>query len=199
MSILLLHIAFARLVDLVEGRSAEAERAELTRHLAVCAHCQAAFAQLERLIGLMRQDRSEDAPAHVIGRAVRLFRPQVSAEAPSLLRRIVATLGFDSAQLAPALGVRSSASGARQLLYHAAPHDLDIRMHATHEGWVVAGQLLSTESGGRVALRGSVESVEHPLNELSGFSFPPVPPGEYSLVVYLPDELIEVASLPVGG
>jgi anti-sigma factor RsiW len=198
-STFLAHIAFARLVDLVEGRILEAERIEINRHLDACPRCQAELAQLEHLISVMRSDHSEDAPAQLIARAVRLFRRQVEPESPSLLRRIMATLGFDSAQLAPAMGVRSSAPSARQLLYRAGQHDLDVRITPVNDGWVVAGQVLSTVHGGWVELQGNGDSLESPLTELSEFTFPPMPPGEYKLVVYLADEVIEVASLSLGA
>lgn len=202
MSMFVSHVPFARLVDLVEGRISEAERAPISNHLDACPRCRAEVAQLERLIGLMRSDHAEDAPDHVIARAVRLFRPQHVPETPNLLQRLVAMLHFDSAQLSPAMGVRSTpdpqAPAARQLLYRTAEHDLDLRVTPAGDAWIIAGQVLSPLAGGRVELHGATGVIKSQLNDLSEFVLPPTPTGVYQLLVHLADVVVEVNDLPVG-
>ena len=80
MSTLSHHIAFVRLVDLVEGRFPADELAAARSHIVACPRCAAEHAWLERVIGLMRTDAAEQPPTHVVAAAKRLF--QLSAPAP---------------------------------------------------------------------------------------------------------------------
>lgn len=200
MSIFVSHVPFTRLVDLVEGRVADSERPQIINHLTTCAHCQAEFIHLERLIGLMRGDVSEDAPAAVLARAVRIFQP--SPATSNLFQRVVAALHFDSAHLAPALGVRSTPesqrSGTRQLLYGTAEHELDLRITPTSEGWIVSGQVLSPTPVERIELHGIAGVAQARFNDLSEFTLAPTPPGVYQLVVYLANIAVEVNALAIG-
>lgn len=202
MSSFLSHVPFASLVDLVEGRVHGDERTQLMRHVDSCQRCRTELAQLERLIGIMRSDLSEDAPAHVIARAVRLFRPPQSQAAPNLLQRVVAVLRFDSATLAPAIGVRSTPDGqptaARQLLYSTDEYDLDVRITPAGDGWIVAGQVLNPTDGGRAELQGSSSVMQAPLNDLSEFTLAPTSVGSYKLLVHLSNLIVEVTDLKVG-
>lgn len=202
MSSLLSHVPFASLVDLVEGRVRGDERIQLMRHVDSCQRCRTELAQVERLIGIMRSDLSEDAPAHVIARAVRLFQPPQSQAAPNLLQRVVAALRFDSATLAPTMGVRSTPDGqpaaARQLLYSTGEYDLDVRITPAGDAWIVAGQVLNPTDGGRAELQGSNSVVQAPLNDLSEFTLAPTPVGSYKLLVHLNNLIVEVIDLKVG-
>ena len=51
-------------------------------------------------------------------------------EEPSLLRRVLAVLSFDSLNVAPAFGTRSGATGSRQMLYSAEENDIDLHYSA---------------------------------------------------------------------
>lgn len=202
MSIFVSHVPFAHLVDLVEGRVSDADRAQMMRHLDTCQHCQAEVAHLARLINLMRNDRSQDAPAVVIARAVQLFQPQPTSTAPNLLQRITATLRFDSAQFAPALGIRAAPEGqpppARQLLYSVDQHDLDIRITPAGADWIVSGQVLSPIDAGYVELHGATSVIQTPLTPLSEFSLPPTAAGVYQLILYWRDMAVAVDEIKVG-
>jgi anti-sigma factor RsiW len=67
-------IPYELLVDLAEGRVAPAEAAQLRARIDTDPTARAELAELERLIELMRTDRSEDAPEHVIAQAVRILQ-----------------------------------------------------------------------------------------------------------------------------
>jgi len=143
----------------------------------------------------MRTDDLEDAPGHVIARAVRLVRPRQPA--PSLVRRVLATLSFDSLQAQPVFGLRSGTPMARQLWFNAEDHDLDVRITPVNSQWAIAGQVLGPGTGGRVELRGPT-TVQTSLNELSEFTLPSVPSGCYSLRVSVGDMAIEIPDLELG-
>ncbi|HYE14265.1 MAG TPA: hypothetical protein VD968_07490 [Pyrinomonadaceae bacterium] len=194
------HIPFARLADLVEGRLAADAADETRAHLSACERCSAQAAQLERVTGLMRADHSEDAPRDVLFNAVGLFRARRSAaeERPGLLRRLVASLTFDSsARTTPAFGLRSGQTApARQLLFSAGDFDIDVRLAAGGEGWTVSGQVLGPCGGGEVEMvAGGREAAHAALNDLCEFTLPPVPEGSYTLRLRLEGVEVEVPEL----
>lgn len=195
------HLSFARLVELVEDRLTAEAQADAHTHLTGCPRCSTQFAHLAQTVGLMRADTSEAAPRDAVAYALNIFRPRAEAKQPSLLRRLVAALSFDSAQLNPAYGVRSgqSASAARQLLYSAGEKDIDLRIAQSGEKWVVSGQLLGECSGGRVELQGERSAAATYLNEQCEFALPAVPAGTYTLRLRLTDAEVEVPQLELRG
>jgi anti-sigma factor RsiW len=200
MSITSHHIQPEKLTDLVEGRLTPFESDTALAHVSSCSRCAAQLARLEQVIGLMRTDTAEDAPPEVVARAVRLFRSRAASAERPVLERIVATLSFDSMQASPAFGVRSGQSATRQLLFRAREKDLDLRVAPSNGGWVVSGQVLGECSGGQVELQGSSGAVaQAALNDLCEFLLPPVPTGNYSLRLRLPDVEIEVPEIELRG
>jgi anti-sigma factor RsiW len=195
------HLTFARLADLAEGRLTAEELAAARGHLGGCADCSRQAEELQRVTGLMRADTTEDAPRDVLFNAIRMFRsrPPVAAETPSLLRRLVASLSFDSGARTPAFGLRSgAAAAARQLLFSAGDLDVDLRLAPSGEGWAVSGQVLGECAAGRVELfaegdGGPAASAD--LNDLCEFTLPTVPAGTYALRLTLGDAEIEVPGL----
>ncbi|NJM42159.1 MAG: hypothetical protein HC853_16120 [Anaerolineae bacterium] len=140
------HIHIGKLIDLLEGRLSSTERARIEAHLAACSQCNDERAELKRLIGLMRTDAGENAPPPLIQRVVQMFNASPQPESPLsiLRRRIVAALRFDSLGFTPVMGVRSdpiSDSGARQMLFNAEAHELDVRIEPDGELWAVSGQI----------------------------------------------------------
>ena len=193
------HPSFALLADLAEGRLTAEETATARAHLEGCEPCAGQAAELERVTGLMRADTSEDAPRDVVFDAVRLFRSRAAkAETPGLLRRLVASLSFDSGARTPAYGLRSGATAAapRQLLFSAGALDVDLRLAPSGEGWSVSGQVLGECAGGRAELfAGGASAARADLNDLCEFTLPAVPAGAYTLRLTLDDAEIEVPGL----
>ncbi|HVF57884.1 MAG TPA: hypothetical protein VM934_17160 [Pyrinomonadaceae bacterium] len=196
------HISFARLADLVEGRLTSGDAAEAQAHISGCRRCSQQATELGRVTQLMRTDTSKDAPRDVLLNAVEMFRARpVAEEKPGFLRRLVATLSFDSSSLTPAFGVRSGqAAPARQLLFSTGKMDVDLRLAPGGEGWTVSGQVLGPcPAGGRVEIEGSREAVgaaeSAELNNLCEFILPPVPAGSYTLRLRLDDLEVEIPEL----
>ena len=193
------HLPFAELADLAEGRLAPDVRAASLEHVNACARCSAKFSRLEQVISLMRTDEGTDAPPALVSQAINLFRARAARDtSPSLTRRILAALSFDSLQMSPAYGVRSGQAAARQLLYNAGENDLDLRVTQSGQEWVVAGQLLGADCEGilgSVELQGTETTVRAELNEQCEFRLPAVASGSYQLRVRLGDELIEIPEL----
>lgn len=180
------HPTFERLADMVEGRLSAAQEREARAHLDGCERCAESASQLERVTTLMRADTSEDAPRDLVFNAVRLFDARRAApERPGRLRRLVASLTFDSLVPAHAFGVRSAQSATtRQMIFSAGDLDVDLRLSQGGDGWTIAGQLLGACEEGRtvtLAARGGDEVARADLNDMCEFALPPVPAGDYTL------------------
>ena len=195
------HIPVSQLADYIEGNLSLIQRVDLETHLAICSRCSHDLTQLERLVGLMRTDTSEDAPPSVMERALHLFRPSAEPESASsgFRNRILAVLHFDSIGLAPAFGVRSGKPGARQLLFHADRDEIDLRIEPTGQAWTVSGQVLGKSAANGIAvLQGTAGISEAALNELSEFTLPPVQKGVYKLTLTLTNVDVEIDELRIG-
>jgi hypothetical protein len=188
------HISFELLADLAESRVAPQDREPLMNHLRVCSDCARTWQDLGQLVGLMRSDDSADAPQPVIARALNIFQPKPRRQTatPSLVGRLLASLSFDSLNVAPAFGVRSGQATTRQLIFSAGDVDIDLRIAAQDDRFVVSGQVLGTECGG-AELQLQNESVRESalLNDLCEFTLAPVGKGTYSLRLRLDDMEIE--------
>jgi anti-sigma factor RsiW len=189
-------VPYELLVDLAEGRLAPLEAAAVREQVAANPIARRQLAEIEELIGLIRRDEGEDAPEHVIARAMRLLRPP--APQPKL-RRLTAILRSDSWRtpgLAP--GLRSLQAWPRAILLRAGDHEIDLQVAPRGEQWQLTGQLLGPESPGSVTLSGPADRVTASLNELGEFTLPLVAGGRYSLIITQGDLEIVVPNLEIG-
>jgi anti-sigma factor RsiW len=190
------------MLDFLEGRVEEDERKRIEAHVASCAQCARELAELRHIIDLMRTDEGEHAPQHVIHRAVRLFGPPPVPSSPAvdLRRRVLAVLSFDSQGRAPAFGMRSGAEPvARQLLFNADQHVVDVRIQPEGEAWIVAGQVFGESTiNASAELLGATGAGHAALSEQSEFVLPSVQAGRYKLILHLSDMDIELDELNVG-
>ena len=195
------HVPIRELAEHLTGELSLLKRLDVELHVSMCAHCAATLADLDRLIKGIRTDMARDDPDSVIDRAVELFRlkklhPSTEADLP---RRVLAVLRFDSAGLAPALGVRSDSLGARQLLFHAGAVEIDLRIEPADQHWTVSGQILgASPARGRVVLQNLISMSVASLSELSEFVLTPVQAGTYQLVLKLMTAEIEVEEIRIG-
>lgn len=188
------HISLETLADIIEDRASTETRTSVMAHVATCSVCDDSLRRLQFLILMMKSDRSADVPRDVLISATKILS---SATKP--LRRIIATLIFDSRNTGPAFGMRSLHTASRQLLYSAQQTDLDLRITIQNEECVVAGQVIrddgGSRGGGRVEISGPTGSAEANLNELCEFTLPAIPVGNYSLRVRMVDVEIEIPEL----
>lgn len=194
------HIPFTTLVDLAEGRLTAEGSAEFEAHAAACSRCAEQKTRIEQAIELMRADAAEEVPDHLLLNAMSLFRKRAASPAsPSGVRRILAALRFDSEQRSPAFGVRTGQPApARRLLFKAEENDVDVRIKASGEGWIVSGQIFGECSGAEAELRGEFDVVRGQLDELCEFTLPAVSAGMYTLRLRLGDAEIEIPDLALG-
>jgi hypothetical protein len=186
------HIPLETLADIAEARAQPHTREAALAHVANCAACNDTLRTLQQLILMMTSDASVDAPRDVLMSAINTFARKTQRP----LRRIVATLIFDSRNTAPAFGMRSLHTASRQLLYSAQQTDLDLRITIQNKECVVAGQVICDGcDGGRVEISGATRWAETSLNELCEFTLPAIPIGNYSLKVKMVDVEIEIPEL----
>jgi hypothetical protein len=191
------HLSAQQIADQAEGRLAADQRAPVHTHLAACERCATAVARVERLIGLMRTDAGEDAPPHVVARAVRLFRPEPGL-GHAAVQRLVAVLRFDSAGQPAVPGLRTGGPAARSLLYSAGDYDIDLRITASGAMWSIAGQILGPEIDGYVEMERVPDSLRAAINDLGEFTLPSVPAGLVTLRVFTSGRAIEIPTLELG-
>jgi anti-sigma factor RsiW len=193
------HLSYSQLVDLVEGRFTPDDLAEVWPHLSACPRCAADVAWLERVIGLMRADTTEQPPAQVVAAAKSLFRPPAQTAKPAERQQLYAILQFDSARTPLGLGRRAGAQAERQMLFAVSNYLVDIRLVPQGALWQICGQLLGSTDGRQVELQGPAGTTQAALNDLSEFMLPPAPAGTYMLKIQLGDLDILVAELDVGA
>jgi anti-sigma factor RsiW len=205
------HLTFEQICDLALGDATPDGAASLNAHLRACPQCEVEFARTRQLVGAMKTDATEDAPAYAIAAILRAFDEHqakshraaaVEEESRvSTAQKILAKLSFDSARLAPSFGFRSAgAPGARQLLFMTGDGSLDLRIAPRDQKWVVSGQLLGLLSaGGRAELRGAAATTETRLGAESEFEFSPVPDGIYQLHLHAEGVEVEIPDLEIGN
>lgn len=191
------HLPFAELADLAEQRTSGDKPTSV--HLSNCSDCAEQVDRIRQVLELMRGDASTDAPRDVLAYALNLFSKHENSK-PSILRRIVAALTFDSSSnVAPAFGVRSGPATSRQLLYSAQENDIDVRITPEGESWILAGQVLGENCvGGRVEIEGQSGLATADLNDLCEFTLPPVPAGCYAIRLRLGTAEVEIPLLQLG-
>jgi anti-sigma factor RsiW len=190
-------VSYEELLDLVEGRLAADQAAQLQAKIAQHAPTQRELRTIQHLLELMRTDSSVEPPTHVVQRALRLFRPQAAPSLMAQLRRFVATLQFDSGQVPLAMGMRTGHTATRQMLFATDERTIDLRLHPERALWRLSGQVLGPDEPGMVELRGSEFNATATLNDLCEFVLPAIPAGRYSLLVRQGDLEIEIAGLEI--
>jgi len=190
------HILFSKLVDMVDNKLPAGEVAGITAHLSTCRECSEREGGLREVLGLMRADTTESAPAYALAKVMGML-PQ-PAPGSSAIRRILATLRFDSVGLSPAHGTRSEATAERQLLFEAGETRLHLQVSSAGDQWVITGQVLGPQGAGRVELSGESGLIQAELDERCEFELPPVTRGRYWMVLRLSDLELEVPELKLG-
>ena len=133
----------------------------------------------------MRRDDSVDAPADSIRWANNLFRTRAAEPKPSLVKRLAAILQMEIAPNKAAFGERSAGtSQARQMLFRADDHAIDLRIEPGKKGFDLRGQILGDGfANSKVTLSGDTRNFESKATDMSEFRFENVPAGQYELVI----------------
>lgn len=155
------HATTAELADLAGGRIDTGARARLETHLASCAPCAAELAVLERLILVMRTDRTPDPVASVVARAVSFFVPARPAPLRARvtawlqgLEEVAARLVFDSLR-EPSFAAARGSLLSRRLRFEAPGLELDLQVEQENSRLRLTGQVIDTQERAARAVAGS--------------------------------------------
>jgi hypothetical protein len=185
-------VEFARLLDWVEGRLSEQEARAVERQVAATGSATRADVAWIRAFARISKDTViASPPSEVRDTLVERFETYAEGkQQPGFLKRLVATLTFDS-NLQPASGLRAASisESQRQLVYSTDAADVAIivRPRARDGLLDVYGQILpadATDSGvfGVQLLQGASEVATTATNDLGEFTFEAVPPGVYEVL-----------------
>lgn len=152
--------------------------------------------EINRIIQLMRTDKSFDAPADAIQWSKNIFRSRVAEPKKSIAEKILAILKMDLSPNRAAFGERSaSASQARQMLFQASENSIDLRIKLTGKNFNLRGQVLGSGFANASVKLGEFETT---TNEISEFVFASVPGGKYALSFQGREKEIVIADIEIG-
>lgn len=140
------HYSMEKWVDFARGVIEEQERTAMQSHLENgCHECSAALSLWQRVLTLGQREQAYEPPQS----AVRALRGAFALHGAHKVRRGTlagASLLFDSLRTPLAEGVRSGASGVRQLLYGIGNYRIDLRLEPQPESDRLAlfGQVLNS-------------------------------------------------------
>ena len=185
-------VEFAKLLDWVEGRLSEQEAQAVERQVAAADSATRADVAWLRAFARISEDVViASPPPHVRDTLIDRFEAYAERKRqPGLLKRLVATLAFDSGmQPAPGLRTAGTPESQRQFVYSTDAADLRISVRSRpRDGLVdIRGRIFpvdSTDPGafGVQLLDGPSEVATTTTNDLGEFTFEAVSPGVYEVL-----------------
>lgn len=200
------HVTVENLINYMDGQPTDVEKSTLDTHLAACAECTELKQEFQALMTRLREDSSFEPPADVVQWGISLFQPVMQPESKGTLRKIIASLVFDTYDEPALAGVRRVGAAPRQLLFRAGDVDVDVKIESmeANDRITLVGQVLSStakffdntpvklESHGIVRYRTRT-------NVVGEFSFDEVPKDTYHLSVDLPEGQITLFCVHRGN
>jgi hypothetical protein len=201
--------SFEQLIDSIDNRLAKPEAARVAAHLAGgCAACVEARDWYEQVRSVTANDDSVTPPAWVFKRAVRIFdKASHPSKLAAFVGDLIASLVFDSFARPALVGVRSTETVNRQLLYRAGDHSIDLQIIPTeHTNADLIGQVLKESdptfesvSGLKLGVTRGGKLLFSAMTDARGeFKITGIEHGVYDLRVDLSDGTITVPDIPVS-
>jgi len=201
----MLHVSAENLMNYMDGHISDVEKSTMETHLLSCKNCAELGQELRVLVSRLREDSSFEPPAELVQWGINLFQP-VMQPAVGGLRKIIASLVFDTFDEPMLAGVRRVGAPPRQLLFRAGDVDVDVKIESmeANDRITLVGQVLSSaakffdntpvklESHGIVRYRTRT-------NVVGEFSFDEVPKDTYHLSVDLPEGQITLFCVHRGN
>ena len=199
------HLTVENIITYMDGQGTDVEKTTLETHLAGCKECSELKQEFQTLMVQLREDSSFEPPAEVVEWGVNLFQPVMKPEKGGV-RKIIASLVFDTFDQPMLAGVRRVGAPPRQLLFRAGDVDVDVKIESmeANDRITLVGQVLSSatkffdntpvklESHGIVRYRTRT-------NVVGEFSFDEVPKDTYHLSVDLPEGQITLFCVHRGN
>ena len=121
--------------------AARSGRVQFAQHLVTCDECRDLFA-IFRAFPLAGEPSLVGAPSGWISNAAALAEKKL----PQVIEKLLATLSFDSWQVAPALGVRGPESGKRRMRFSAGETTFDLQATRKADHWQMTARVDSKGS-----------------------------------------------------
>src|SRR5436309_5137713 len=200
------HITTENLIAYMDGQVSDVEKSTLETHLAGCRECTELKQEFQSLMTQLHDDSSFEPPAELVQWGINLYQPVIQPETGGGLRKIIASLVFDTYDEPILAGVRGVGAPPRQLLFRAGDVDVDVKIESmeANDRITLVGQVLSSatkffdntpvklESHGIVRYRTRT-------NVVGEFSFDEVPKDTYHLSVDLPEGQITLFCVHRGN
>ena len=141
--------------------------------------------KIERIIQRMLTDKATDAPVDAIKYAKNLYRARAVEPRSSFVQRVLAVMQVDLAPNKAAFGERSAAaSQARQMLFDAGEHAVDLRITVAKSGFDIRGQILGEGfENGEIEIVNNDISNKVKIDKTNGFKVFGLSSGLYDLTI----------------
>ena len=202
------HVNAEKLMEYRDGQLTEESKAMIDSHLSHCADCSKMNQELQEFMISIESDSLFEPPADTLRWGMNLFQPmlQPKESVGARVRKIVASLVFDTYDEPAPAGVRRVGAPPRQLLFRAGDVDVDVKIESmeTNDRISLVGQVLSNnekffdntpvklESHGMVRYKTMT-------NFVGEFVFDEVPKDTYHLSVDLPEGQITLFCVHRGN
>src|SRR4030095_14700837 len=127
------HLSAEKLMEYMDGLLTEEAKATVAGHLSECSDCKETNQELQLFVLRLQSDASFEPPADVVQWGVSLFQPMLQPQETvgGKVRKIIASLIFDTFDEPMLAGVRRVGAPPRQLLFRAGDVDVDVKIEAT--------------------------------------------------------------------
>jgi len=202
------HVNAEKLMEYRDGQLTDEARAMIDSHLSHCSECLQLKNELTQFVIWIESDSSNEPPAEALQWGVSLFQPmaQEKETAGQKIRKIVASLVFDTFDEPMLSGVRRVGAPPRQLLFRAGDVDVDVKIEAmeTKDRISLVGQVLSNQEkffDNTLVKLESHDMVRYKTltNFVGEFVFDEVPKDTYHLSVDLPEGQITLFCVHRGN
>jgi hypothetical protein len=195
-------------MDYIDGQGTAESKVEIENHLAQCSECVELKQELLQFSLQLQQDATFEPPAELVQWGVSLFQPllQPKQTVRGKLRKIVASLIFDTYDEPMLAGVRRVGAPPRQLLFRAGDVDVDVKIESmeANDRISLVGQVLSNtekffdNTPVKLESHGTVR-YKTMTNFVGEFAFDEVPKDTYHLSVDLPEGQITLFCVHRGN
>ena len=190
------HVSAENLMEYMDGRAASEAVVGVESRLARCSSCGELKLELEQFLSRIQADSAFEPPAELVQWSVGLFQPlqQPKETVVGRVRKIIASLVYDTLDQPMLAGVRSVGLPPRQLVFRAGDVDVDVKIESmeANDRISLVGQVLSgtdrffDNRPVRLESQGMVR-YKTVTNNVGEFVFDEVPKDTYHLSVDLPE------------
>jgi len=200
------HVSVEEIMTHTDGTTSEGDRITFENHLMACSDCSGLHKEFQLLASRLQNDFAFEPPAETVQWGISLFQPVMQPQKGGTLRKLIASLVYDTYDQPQLAGVRRVGVLPRQLLFRAGEVDVDVKIESmeTNDRITLVGQVLSNAE--KFLDNTPVKLESHGIvryktrtNLVGEFSFDEVPKDTYHLSVDLPEGQITLFCVHRGN